>query len=315
MIYIDFNGRCGDQFFQYAFARKIQLYLNNSEPLQFNFFNQKRWKEKINDESFKNDLELFNITKNNSFISENRNIFVYGSKKQRSLLNRYGFWRKVSQKLKFPIICKIFQRKLQKNGIFHEDEYFSFLSYPKKGVDIFLRGYFEDFRYYEDDKLRSLLKDELTPLNNTVDLDFLELIKSSEPVCVSMRSWKEVSGFKDVINSRFICDKNYFYSAMKKMKEMMPNCKFFVFSDDMQFARDNVSQEFDVIFEKEGYSLTEKILLMTSCKHFILSNSSFSWWMQYLSYGSNKITISPMRWYTDKDDRRIINDDWIKIES
>lgn len=314
-IYIDFNGRCGDQFFQYAFARKIQIHLNNSEPLQFNFFNQKRWQEKINDKSFKNDLQLFNVVKNNSFISNKQNLLVYGSKKQKRLVSHYRFWRKVSQKLKFPIFCKLFQKKLQKNGVFHEDEYFTFLAYPKKNVNVFLRGYFEDFRNFRDEKLKFLLKQELTPINKKVDENFHKLVKESESVCVSMRSWKEVSQFKDVINSRFICGKDYFLTAMNKMKEMIPTCKFFIFSDDMQFAHDNVSENFDVVFENEGYSLTEKIILMTSCKHFVLSNSSFSWWMQYLSDGINKATISPTRWYTDKDDKRIIDDDWIQIES
>lgn len=313
MIYIDFNGRCGDQFFQYAFARKIQLYIENYEPLQFNFFNQKRWRNKLNDPTFKNDLQLFNVIENNSFVSETRNVLVYGSHKQKSLLKRYSFWRRVSQKLNFPYLCTFFHKKLQKNGIFHEDEYFSFLSYPKRGVNVFLRGYFEDFHYFEDEKLKSILKQELTPVEKKVDLDFLKLIKDSESVCVTMRSWKEVSQFKDVINSRFICDKHYFLNAMEKMRKILPNCKFFIFSDDMEFAKGHVDKKFDVLFERDGYSLTEKIILMSSCKHFILSNSSFSWWMQYLSNEGKKVTISPTRWYNDKDDKRIINNNWIKI--
>ena len=69
MIYVDLNGRCGDQFFQYAFARKIQNYLHNLEPLQLNFYNQQRWKNKICDDSFRNDLCHFKIVQNNSFVS------------------------------------------------------------------------------------------------------------------------------------------------------------------------------------------------------------------------------------------------------
>ena len=314
MIYVDLNGRCGDQFFQYAFARKIQLYLNNKEPLQLNFYNQERWKKKINDSSFRNDLSHFRIVDHNSFINDVQNIFRFGSKKQIKLLNRYNFVRKVAQKLSIKFIATSFHKKLQKNGVYYEDKFFSLYSYPKNNVNVFLRGYFEDYHFYEDKNLKTLLLSELRPItSNATDNPLLDKIKNANSVCVSVRSWKEVSQFNDVIKSRFICDKNYFETAMKKMKEILPDCQFFIFTDDLDFARNNIDNSFTPLFENKGNSIEDKILLMSSCKHFIISNSSFSWWTQYLSNQDNCITISPCKWYTDKDDRRIINEKWITI--
>ena len=63
MIYVDFTGRCGNQMFQYAFARKIMLAVNNKETIQFNFYNVDRWKEKTGDVSFSNQLKFFNCVK------------------------------------------------------------------------------------------------------------------------------------------------------------------------------------------------------------------------------------------------------------
>lgn len=314
MIYIDLNGRCGDQFFQYAFARKIQMKIGDYEALQLNFYNQQRWRNKINDASFRNDLCHFKIVNNNAFVNESQNIKRFGTKKQNNLLKKYYFVRRVTNKFKMNFFAKLYQKHLQRYGIFYDDEFFSFYCYPKKTVNVFLRGYFEDYRFYEDAKLRSVLSKELVPVFSSASKNPLfKAIKDSESICVSMRSWNEVAQFNDVVKSRFVCDKNYFSNAIKKMKELHPNCSFFIFSDDPDFAKRNIGNDPSFIFENEGNSIEDKIILMSACKHFIISNSSFSWWIQYLSKNDAKTIISPNRWYNDRVDNRLIEDNWIKF--
>ena len=316
MIYVDLNGRCGDQFFQYAFARKIQIHLKNKEPLQLNFYNQERWKNTIHDDSFRDDLSRFSIVEHNSFVSDTQNIFRFGKKRQRRLLKNYFFIRKIANRiLFFRWIARKCHRILQRNGIYYEDTHFSFFGFPKNNVDIFIRGYFEDYHFYEDVNVRAAMLNELKPIVTTNPNPLMNKIKNCNSVCVSMRSWKEVSQFSNVFKSRFICDKNYFKDAMNKMKNLIPDCEFFIFSDDLDFAQSNVDDSFSPIFENSGNTIEQKIELMSSCKHFILSNSSFSWWVQYLSDNTNSIIISPSRWYTDKNDIRVINDNWIRIDS
>ena len=38
---------------------------------------------------------------------------------------------------------------------------------------------------------------------------------------------------------------------------------------------------------------------MMHCKHFILSNSTYSWWGQYLSGNEQRVVIAPDRWYAN----------------
>ena len=47
----------------------------------------------------------------------------------------------------------------------------------------------------------------------------------------------------------------------------------------------------------------EDLKLMSSCDHFILSNSTFSFWAQYLSKNESKHVVVPSKWFLgDNDD-------------
>ena len=318
MIYVDFNGRCGDQFFQYAFARKIQLKISDQNPLQFNFYNQERWRKKINDESFRNDLQFFNVVNNNSFVNEKNNFERFSAAKQKKLFKKYIFIKKVAYRTKLKFLAKHYQKKIQKNGIYYDDEYFELYAFPKKNTDVFIRGYFENYKYYyNDEKLRDALLIELTPKKRTLSEDdsLYNYILSHECTCVSLRSWGEVKGNKNTFTSRMVCGEEYYKSALEKMKRTHPDATFVIFSDNIEWAKKVIGEKYPALYESGNNTICEKIVLMSSCKHFIIANSSFSWWTQYLSNNSNKDVISPNRWYTDNSDTRVINKDWIIIEA
>jgi hypothetical protein len=47
----------------------------------------------------------------------------------------------------------------------------------------------------------------------------------------------------------------------------------------------------------------EEILLMSKCKHHVISNSTFSWWGAWLSNYNNNIVIAPRKWMNIQKDR------------
>ena len=58
----------------------------------------------------------------------------------------------------------------------------------------------------------------------------------------------------------------------------------------------------------------EKLRLMSLCKHFVISNSSFSWWAQYLSTNEDKIVYAPKQWYVDGRKADIFEKSWRYLE-
>lgn len=310
MIYIDVTGRCGNQLFQYAFARKLSI-LNKDNNLVVDFFHTNRVGAELKNNSFVEELCNFNVLKYNSLIDNGNNVLGNGSKKQIKLYRKYSLIRKISFRLHKLCLLQRFQYRMQRNGIFKEDEC---LIKPVivKSKDIFIRGYFERPEYFNDIK-QTLIK-EFTPIHPRKDKNkkLYEIIDNAESVCVSFRVWNEISG--DLLKQRNVCTTEYYLKAIEKMHKLYPDAVFIVFSNDIAWAKRNIRIKYPVYYEDGDDEVWEKLRLMYSCKHFIMSTSTFSWWAQYLSRNEHKTVISPNKWYADGKNSHLLDRDWIKIE-
>jgi hypothetical protein len=113
-----------------------------------------------------------------------------------------------------------------------------------------------------------------------------------------------------------VCSTEYYTSAARFIVEQNADAEFFVFSDDVTWAKKNLilSRPCHFISNNVGPESFNDMRLMSLCKHNIIANSSFSWWGAWLNVNVSKIVIAPTRWFAaDIDTRDLIPSSWVTL--
>jgi hypothetical protein len=95
-------------------------------------------------------------------------------------------------------------------------------------------------------------------------------------------------------------DLSYYERALKYVAEHAQNPTIFIFSDDIDWCRENVKPKFPTVYVDDatrGAKASGHLKLMSLCKHNIIANSSFSWWGAWLNQNPSKIIVAPKQWY------------------
>lgn len=95
-----------------------------------------------------------------------------------------------------------------------------------------------------------------------------------------------------------VCNSEYYLRAIEEMRKRLPGCRFYIFSDDIHYCKSIFSHQPDLKYVEENDSV-RSFLLLKKCAHFVLSNSSFGWWAQYLKEKPSQV-IAPMHWLKNK---------------
>lgn len=110
-----------------------------------------------------------------------------------------------------------------------------------------------------------------------------------------------------------ICTKAYYQHAIAYMRENTETPRLFVFSDDIDWCRENLDVKGATFVDcNHGNESWQDMYLMSHCRHNIIANSTFSWWGAWLNKNPNKVVVAPDRWWNGlKDD--VVPDEWIRI--
>lgn len=282
MIVVKLMGNLGNQLFIYAFARSLQLKTN--EKVVFDLSGLKRYYYTANLQ-----LDKYDIPSDFSFNFDLLPICI--RKKFERWTKRFQIEQKLdkvihqSQSTSQPLV-----NKWSKRGC-----YFDFSGFCYRAYDVahspytFVYGYFQSERYFDWCKTALLQDLVLKSPCNEKQLELINQIENCNSIGVSIRTKYDKRGDSFV---KF----EYYSRAINEMVKKIKNPRFFIFSDNIDDVRRLIRFDYPVTFVNQQ-DATSQLDTLSHCKHFILANSTFSWWGSYLSKNQNKLIVMPTPWF------------------
>lgn len=146
---------------------------------------------------------------------------------------------------------------------------------------------------------REVLRDMLRLTNppNASNQRYLDAMRQGESVSVHVRR----TDYLLATNNAPVLDVSYQRKAMDVIRQKVSSPSWFIFSDDIEWCKKEFSDLKDaVLVSGNDAQPWEDIRLMSSCKHHIIANSSFSWWGAYLGVDAG-LTLYPKPWFKSLD--------------
>ena len=189
-----------------------------------------------------------------------------------------------------------------------------YLDSPPSGSVRFLQGGWHSEKYFIN------IRHELSEVFNFKEDDDKKLkaylceIKNSESVSIHLRRGDYISNEFNYNKYGSVCSLAYYTTAISEIKKLIPNPKFFVFSNDISWVKENsIFKGMTVVDGFSGKESWKDMFLISRCKHNINSNSSFSWWSAWLNKNKNKNVIVPYYFINQVETKDFYPEDWIKL--
>jgi len=165
----------------------------------------------------------------------------------------------------------------------------------KPNGTLYLEGYWQSEGYFKDVELQIRQDLRIIPPADATNLTYAERIQQKLSVALHVRFFDEpASEFRTSGNN---ASGDYYVRAVQAMETQISNAHYFLFSDRPEAARSRIPLPDDRITLVQHNQGDENayadLWLMTQCQHFIIANSSFSWWGAWLSEHQRKIVIAP----------------------
>jgi hypothetical protein len=140
--------------------------------------------------------------------------------------------------------------------------------------------------------------------------------QSVESVAVHVRRGDYVHDEKTA-SFHGVCDLGYYERAAAHIETEVNVESYFVFSDEIGWARENLRFDRPTVYVNSDGALTdtEEFVMMSRCRHFIIANSTFSWWAARLSDAPGKRVVAPLKWFSEPKamERGLFPPDWHRI--
>jgi len=285
-VVVGLSGGLGNQMFQYATGRALAARLGAPLVLDLSWFGDKKKRRFA--------LSPFHI------VAELNSQCPWLPRRGQALVSRIS--RRWAQ--------RILGVPVWREPHFHYTPEFAILQ-----GGVFLEGYWQSERYFGD--IRSLLLADFAlqvPLSPAC-AELCEALAACDSICVHVRRGDYLSN-PVAARTHGICAMGYYRAGVRELALGLERPHCFVFSDDPAWVRSSLALDYPMtVVDVNGPEDAHlDLTLMAACRHFLIANSSLSWWGAWLSRYPEKRVIAPAHWFLTqgKDTRDLLPESWLR---
>jgi hypothetical protein len=178
-----------------------------------------------------------------------------------------------------------------------------------KNKNIIFHGYCQSEKFFI---FNSLKIKELFSANEEFITEYFNkypFLKDNNTIVINVRR----GDYLHYPNHHPVISKEYIYKSLEYIPDYKKN-PIIIISDDIEWCQENINID-NAIFITDILPW-QALWLISLCKYFIISNSSFSWWGAFLGEKENSIVVCPDIWFGPEitvNTSDIYRNNWIKI--
>lgn len=281
MIVVRITSGLGNQMFQYALAKSLEINLSTQVKLDNSYFQSQNPNRNYELSNFDISLPIANLEE--ITFKKTKNIFLPNYKQNYVAEKSVRFDKKIF--------------KIKQNA--------------------YLEGYWQSEKYFEN-IVQQLKKDfSFTKFSSQTNQEIIHQIqhtKNSVAVHFRRGDYAHHHIIKEKIGTIPLI---YYHNAIQKINSLIGDIHLFIFSDEISWVKDNFNPPIPHTFitansPTNGY---DDLVLMAHCQHQIIANSTLSWWAAWLNTNPDKIIIAPKCWFKSNllDSKDILPKNWITL--
>jgi hypothetical protein len=182
----------------------------------------------------------------------------------------------------------------------HREPYFAYHKIPDSSGLLEINGFFQSWKYFEgfEDKVIEGLSFSEESINKSLS----KMSKDTIKLCVHLR-WGDIYDRKNGESHKVLenwhpsMSLNYYENAIKFILNKTKIDEILVFTDNTdtkEFIYGKLEKfGIKVVYFDYSSDFITDFISQSLCDHFVIANSTFSWWSSFLSKNTNKIICCP----------------------
>jgi hypothetical protein len=317
MIIIRFSGGLGNQIYQYALLKRLQLSYPDAEiRIDLSFYQQNH---------IHNGFELDKVfgifekgireARKRDLLKVKYEIPFESMERFPKLLIKSVTWANTRSRFIFTnmhLRNEIKEEFQNLAGNFEKQEPEK-LNKQIENIDsrkhCYIDGYWQNELFFREVLSKVLEELHFPDFQDNINIELENQIRSSQAVSIHVRRGDYVNSNYDVLTP------DYYKNAIQYIKKTDVT-KYFIFTDDVKY----VEQEFGFLKNKyivrnnKGEASWCDLKLMSLCRYNILANSSFSNWAGYFNKNNDKIIVYPSQYTKTEKNTDKFGKEWVKID-